>query len=313
MSGEGSAPLNTRVTRARRRGFGTTATFVLVILGIALFILVIQDLMRQGTSISIGRAYAAAHVLRVGRMSLDEAFESKKGRETLQKTLVKGLAQASSQLPGVGPLNDSTPVERDKLVRAFLDAIWHAPGSDGIKKLDDVFRDLADDRRRTELLLAPGKPGGNLPVKGAFWVRGGKAANPLNGNVEFDSDPAYTSNYRAETVDVAYKREIDNGVLKVEDVQMRVIAFRHQKARGGNPPGPGPDEVWGSGLVRAQVKLRWILPREIEGRPIAINRTMVEDHKFYLESPAASQSGQPQQDWKLSVVDSEWQRGTSES
>jgi hypothetical protein len=114
-------------------------------------------------------------------------------------------------------------------------------------------------------------------------------------------------------VDLAYKKEIESGLLKVEDVQMRVIAFRHARAR--NPPQtPGPGLEWGKGLVRGRVVLRWILPKEVEGRSIAISRTMIEDRCFMLVAPPAPEPGQAQaKEWSVEIFENEWQRGTSES
>ena len=297
------------VQRNARRGFGTTATLVLVILGIALFILLVQDMMRQGTSISIGRSYATAQVLRVGRMALDEAFMSKKGRDLVGKTLIKGLAQAAGSLPGGAPANDSTPEGKDALVRAFLSAIYLPAGTTGENKLKDLFNQLPDTQNRVPLVLAPGA--GDVPVKGAYWVRGGRKQG--NGNVQFDADDTYSAKYTPETLDLAYKNEIDNGTLKVEDVQIRVIAFRHITAVSGAPFTGGGMAEAGEGLARARVKLRWVLPREIEGKAIAVNRTMTEDRIFTLREPDAPPVGTPvTKDWSVEFRDTEWQRGATE-
>lgn len=297
------------MTRAHRRGFGTVATLVLVILGIAMFILVVQQMMTQGTSISIGRAYATAQVLRVGRMALEEAFLSKKGKELIQKTLVKGLAEAGRQIPGATAPNESTPEGRDQLIRSFLNTIYLAPASTAGRKLAELFADAPDNNKKIPVKLGLGTA--DIPVKGATWVNTGRSS--CNGNVEFDADDTYSAKYKPETLEAAYKTEIENGTLKVEDVQVRVVAFRHVKANGANPPADGV-AIWGHCLMRARVKLRWVLPREVEGKAIAINRTLTEDRVFDLESPPIPEPpGSPQtKDWEVAFRQNEWQRGASE-
>lgn len=302
--------MNQGMTRADRRGFGTTATLVLVILGIAMFILVVQQMMSSGTSISIGRAYATAHILRVGRMALDEAFMSKKGRDIVGKTLVKGLTEAARQLPGAAAPNDTTPEGRDQLIRMFLGAIYQPTGTAAENKLKDLFASLPENQDRVKFLLAPGAQ--NVEVKGAYWVRGGKKGG--NGNVQFDADDAFSSKYKPETLDLAYKNEIENGTLKVEDVQLRVVAFRHAAANTLSSFALTGQGEAGEGLVRGRVKLRWVLPREVEGKAIAINRTMVEDRIFTLrvaEAPIPPAT-QVTKEWALEFRENEWQRGASE-
>lgn len=302
--------MSTRLTRADRRGFGTTATLVLVILGIAMFILVVQDLMRSGTSISIGRTYATAHLMRVGRMALDEAFTSKKGTETLAKTLIGRLVEGANQVLPAGEdrLKDGNPAEKDASIRAFLGAVYHRSSTPSGQKIADLFGALPDDKRRVGMLLLPGTAL-ETPVPGAYWARGGNAGG--NGNVEFDADQAYVSKFRPETVDLAYKQDLDSGVLKVEDVEMRVVAFRHNLARG-QPVGPGAE--YGVGLVRARVIVHWILPKEVEGRAIAIHRQLIEDRVFKLTAPQSPPPNQPQTDeWQFEVYTKEWQKGASES
>lgn len=310
--------------RASRSGFGTTASLVLVILGVALFILVLQNLFTRGSSISIGRAYAAAQLLRVGHLSIDDAFESKLGKETLRKTLTANLVKAASGLSGAGPVSDATPADRDLLVKQFLSVI--RPTSDNGGPVDTKLAALFDVQPppdKVEMLLGPGSA--DVPVKGAYWVQ--KAGLPdRKFDVLFSSDPAYVATYKPATVNLAYKSEIEQGILKVEDVQMRVVAFRERtEIAQGSPLTPtdyeSSDLEAGRGIVRARIQLTWVLPKDDEGHARPLHRTVTEDRRFTLYTPAAPPNANPPPapsdpddlEWRIEVNPTEWQKGATES
>ena len=305
-----------RIRKMGRAGFGTTATFVLVIIGIALMILLGGDVLSRGSRTNIERAYATGQMLRVGRMALDEAFTSDKGQRALEKAMLAGLRQASSgtTIPG----NDATE-QRDNLIVEFLHAVRPFRGANPYPSTKDLATDLGlaapDADTRIEHRFPVGQGTGARPT-GMTWRQGDKG---WPDTVYFGIDASTNAMVPLETLLNAYKTEIANGKLMIDangtknSVEIRPVVFhvlappppQQPKQLARQPPSEFFGKKVGRGLARARVTLHWAL---LKGPPIV--RTVVSDYFFTLSTPAQPAAGAQEGDWKIDFDSVEWQRGT---
>jgi hypothetical protein len=302
--------LVSRVTS--RAGFGTTTTFVLVIIGIALLLLLGGDMLSRGSRINIERAYATGQLLRVGRMALDEAFTSDKGKKVLADAMLKGIANA----PG-GPGMPSTPDKRDELICQFLQAIVPVDASGhvfvSLAALSEAYTtDISPPEAKSNEIPHKwplGDPNTAAQATGMMWLEGNfrdemGTARPQVAAVRFGVDSSLNARVKLITLLDAYKTELANGKLAIETdgqkdtVEIRPVAF-HAIKRVNSTNYLGQRDV-GRGVARARVGLRWALDKGG-----ALVRTVVSEYYFKLHAPDTLGKT-----WKIEFDETEYQRGT---
>jgi hypothetical protein len=287
-----------------RKGFGTTTTFVLVIIGIALMILLGGDLLSRGSRISIERAYATGQLLRIAAMALDEATRSEAGRERIADSMLAAIAQGT-------PPAKTDPQARDDLINDFIAAITPYDPSTGV--LESLYANVPPPAKDEETLIPHKHPWGRDDQGNST----GNATGMLFwgtelGRVVFGTDPSKNAKFKPETLRLAYKHELDARVLKIEDVEMRALAFKAGLTRDSSNRQIRrrfvQNETMGYGAVRAQVVVSWAMSK---GPPIV--RTVICDRFFELIAPAklASNGGLGEEtEWTIKVLPGEWQRVT---